>query len=59
MRAARSVDATMAWAALHGPGADSASEEESREPYPRWWFVGLFLAGATWLWWERRLVTAG
>ena len=59
MRAARSVDATMAWAALHGPGADPASEERSREPYPRWWFVGLFLAGATWLWWERRLVTAG
>jgi len=59
MRAARSIDATMAWAALHGPGAGSPAGDADREPYPRWWFVGVFLAGASWLWWERRRVTAG
>ena len=59
VRAARSVDATMAWAALHGPEAGSPARDAGREPYPRWWFVGLFLAAAGWLWWERRRVTAG
>jgi hypothetical protein len=59
VRAARSTDATMAWIALHGPGADSPARDADRVPYPRWWFVGAFLAGASWLWWERRRVTAG
>ena len=59
VRAARRVEATMAWAALHGPAAGPPVSDADREPYPRWWFVGAFLAAASWLWWERRRVTAG
>ena len=59
VRAARRVDVTTAWAALYGPGAGLPALDVGREPYPRWWFAGLFLMGASWLWWERRRVTAG
>lgn len=58
VRAARSIDATMAWAALHGPGSGSP-RDAGRAPFPRWWFAGVFLAAASWLWWERRRLTAG
>ena len=54
MRAARRRDATLAWTALRAQAPRSGMQAPVREPYPRWWFFTLFLAGATGLWWERR-----
>lgn len=59
VRAARRREATLAWTALRELETGPSRGPPAREPYPRWWFLALFLCGAGYLWRERRSVSRG